>query len=245
MIDQQKRLIRRIALLGLIWILYMGEPLEAYETLFQMNANRFGIPKELLVAIAVTESDLLPLALNVDGRSYYPKDAAEAARILRRNKGRRINVGLMQIDDLWFRHLKLDPLMGLNPDRNITLGAEILRENIQRHGANWRAVAAYNGSSKTVKGRRYCEKVARNLKKILTQSHGSEQVASVLGKYSGKDLISAVLGKSISCQTAFAPIFMASHSQLTFSLDRSPVRLDLPPVDGFEAKSFFQVAWER
>lgn len=118
----------------------------AYEKLFTRYSKAAKVPKGLVVAIARQESGLNPLCINIEGRDYAPANRAEAEEIIRKAEAekRSYDVGLMQINSQWIRKWKMDPVALLDPETNIRLGIKILRQEIERHGMNWKAVGAYH-----------------------------------------------------------------------------------------------------
>lgn len=106
---------------------YAGKP--PFDQCFETAATRFELDKRMLVAIARTESSLNPNAVG-------PK-----------NSNGTYDMGMMQINSAWlptlakFGILKADLMRACT---NIYVGAWIIHDNIDRHGATWRAVGAYN-----------------------------------------------------------------------------------------------------
>ena len=61
------------------------------------------------------------------------------------------DLGIMQINSRWLPKLEglgMDPERIHDPCTNIYVGAWVLRGNIDRYGPTWRAVGAYNASSR-------------------------------------------------------------------------------------------------
>ncbi|MGH7097087.1 MAG: lytic transglycosylase domain-containing protein [Stellaceae bacterium] len=85
---------------------------------------------EPLKGIAITESRLDPLAIKDDttGRSYWPRDKAEAVSIAGRliSAGHNIDAGLMGINLTNWRWLGLTPDTVFDPCQNIRAGATVL-----------------------------------------------------------------------------------------------------------------------
>ena len=103
----------------------------AYANCWESSGSRYNIPPTLLYAIGITESSLNPSAIN-------------------RNRNGSEDVGLMQINSIWFPTLAS---MGISrkqlfdPCTSIEVGAWILAQNFRSHGSNWNAVGAYNAGS--------------------------------------------------------------------------------------------------
>ena len=109
-------------------------------------ANKYGINAYLLYAIAKTESNLNPRAIN-------------------RNKNGSFDIGLMQINSSWLPTLRkygvTEPSL-YDACTSIHVGAWILAQNIRRYGDTWEAVGAYNARSSELR-LRYAMKVYKNL----------------------------------------------------------------------------------
>lgn len=145
----------------------------ALSTHFDFASNKYQVPKELLMAIAKTESNFNLWAINVRGKSYFPKSKAEALRIAKDafQKRKSFDVGLMQINVWWLKKYNISLETALEPQNNIILGAFILKYEISRHGLNWKAVASYHTpvSKNPQRGKRYASMVIRNLRLIGDQ----------------------------------------------------------------------------
>lgn len=120
--------------------------------------RKYNIHPYVLYAIAKTESKLNPQAIS--------RTNADGSR----------DVGLMQINSVWFPALArmgIDERMLLDPCTNIEVGAWILAQNIRRLGNSWEAVGAYNAAA-PAKRLRYALTVYRNLPPVteLTASVG-------------------------------------------------------------------------
>ncbi|MGZ3236657.1 MAG: lytic transglycosylase domain-containing protein [Burkholderiaceae bacterium] len=115
-------------------------------------AYKYAINADLLYAIAKTESNLNPRAMN-------------------RNKNGSYDIGLMQINSSWLpalRKLGLNEQQLYDPCTNIQVGAWILAQNMQRLGNSWDAVGAYNSTSPSYR-LRYALKVYKNLPPQVAQ----------------------------------------------------------------------------
>lgn len=120
-----------------------------YEHCFYSSADKYGIPVDLLLAIAQTESSFTH---SVTGRLGYGADH-----------------GLMQINDWWVPRLRKRFGITLNdiydPCTNIEIASWILAHNFVQHGYSWRAVGAYNAVTES-KRVIYIKKVSKNLQKL-------------------------------------------------------------------------------
>lgn len=93
-------------------------------------ARKWNVNPHVLYAIAKTESNLNPNAIN--------KSNANGSE----------DVGMMQINSFWFKHLAerygitRDDLF--NPCISLEVGAYVLSQNMERHGNTWKAIGAYN-----------------------------------------------------------------------------------------------------
>lgn len=111
-------------------------------------AAKYYVNPRVLYAIAVTESNLNPMAIN-KGNGNGTED-----------------VGMMQINSSWYPRLKRD--FGISRDDlfdpcvSLDVGAWVLADNMRRMGNNWDAIGAYNAISPH-KRQRYAQKVFDNL----------------------------------------------------------------------------------
>lgn len=123
---------------------------------FQEAGERFGVPPQLLMAIAKVESNYNPRAYNI-------------------NRDGSMDHGLMQINGRWLKALQprgvtLEWLY--DPCVSCMVAAWILQGNLERLGipgwddpSAWKAVGAYNATS-TRKKSRYIRSVYRSLREI-------------------------------------------------------------------------------
>ena len=123
---------------------------------FQEAGERFGVPPQLLMAIAKVESNFNPRAYNI-------------------NRDGSMDHGLMQINSRWLNTLKpygLTLEWLYDPCVSCMVAAWILNNNLERCGIAswndpraWRAVGAYNAKT-TAKKSRYIRKVFKSLGEI-------------------------------------------------------------------------------
>ena len=120
---------------------------------------KYNISPKIIQAIIKIESNGNVYAINVSGRSYYPKSRSEALDIIKANESKNFDVGIMQINKWWFDRFNYEYSYGLDPCFNIHLGSWILAYEISRHGYTWEAIGRYH--SKTDKNKNeYIKKVA-------------------------------------------------------------------------------------
>ena len=126
----------------------LAAPVGAKAFCFADAAKAYGVDERLLRAIATVESNNNPNALgvNTNGTKDY---------------------GLMQINSQHFpilSRLNITEQNIMEPCLNVKLGAWILAKSVQHHGANWRAVGAYNaggGANREAQRQAYAHKVWR------------------------------------------------------------------------------------
>lgn len=106
----------------------------------------YGVNVHLLYAIAKTESNFNPHAMN-------------------RNKNGSYDIGMMQINSSWLPTLRKHGVTEeqlKDPCVSLQVGAWILAQNIARMGLTWEAVGAYNARSPHLRIK-YAQKVYKNL----------------------------------------------------------------------------------
>lgn len=101
----------------------------AHATCWQEASNDYGIPVDVLKAVAKTESNFNQEAKNV-------------------NKNGSTDLGMMQINSSWLPELSKFAITreSLLTDAcmNVKVGAWILSNNVKKLGWNWNAIGAYN-----------------------------------------------------------------------------------------------------
>lgn len=120
-----------------------------YVGCFYTSSRKYGVPVDLLMAIAQTESSFNH---KVTGKLGHGADH-----------------GLMQINDYWVPKLRKRFNITLTdiyePCTNIEIASWILAHNFVQFGYSWRAVGAYNAVTEW-KRVRYINKVSANLNKL-------------------------------------------------------------------------------
>ncbi len=117
------------------------------DNLFSKYGKKYNIDPELLWAIAKTESNFNPKAINI-------------------NKNGSTDIGLMQINTIHLKELKkfgITKDMLFLPEVSVDVGAYVLSRCIKRYGENWKAINCYNGR---IVRNNYIYKVINNLQQI-------------------------------------------------------------------------------
>ena len=126
-----------------------------------LTEQEYTIPKGLLLAVAKTESNLKPYALNIDGRSIIPANKVDALKTIHKalDEGiTNIDIGPAQINYRWHRHNFSSVEEMLSPEVNIKYAGKLLSELRQAHG-NWHKAIRLYHSSKPKYHRQYSRKV--------------------------------------------------------------------------------------
>ncbi|MGE4465962.1 lytic transglycosylase domain-containing protein [Sphaerochaeta sp.] len=131
-------------------------------------AKRYGVPEIVIKAIIDMESGGKRLAVNIEGKAYFPQSDYDAQHLLSRNRGRSTDVGLMQVNSFWFSKLGIPQSYGFSECFNINFGTWILAYEIGNHGMNLKAIGKYH-SPDELKGSSYASKVLNRMIKILNK----------------------------------------------------------------------------
>jgi|GEM_PF-781438 len=136
----------------LLAIPILALPSQARCDLYADTAAKAGVPASLLVAVAGAESGFHPLAINIAGRSYYPRTEEEALALL--EGAQDADIGLMQINyRFWGPRLHLTPHDLLDPAVNLGAGAAILKTLLDEPGGFWKRVGGYHSASSQAQAR--------------------------------------------------------------------------------------------
>lgn len=143
-----------------IWMLLIatlfGVHIPVYSaTCFGLAAQRYGVPKTLLIAIAKQESGMRAGAVN------------------RANRNGSRDIGLMQINSGWLPALARHGIAEedlFDPCINTLVGAWILRGNFQRLGYTVNALGAYNARD-PIKRLTYANAVLRRTSSARNELH--------------------------------------------------------------------------
>jgi len=120
---------------------------DAFCFCFDEAARRYNISAEILYAIAKVESNFNPTAVNWNKNGSY-------------------DFGIMQINSRWYKVLGADAWSQLgDPCYNVTVGAWILADCINRYSYTWDAVGCYNANNKNRRNK-YNYKVWRAIEEM-------------------------------------------------------------------------------
>jgi hypothetical protein len=143
------------------WNVSQASSREEILTIISRKEQEYNIPSGLLLAIAKTESNLKPLALNISGYSVLPQDKSSALKTIRKalNKGiNNIDIGIAQINYKWHQD-KFDSIESmLLPELNINYAASLLAALKTQHG-DWHKALRHYHSAKPAYHKHYSRKV--------------------------------------------------------------------------------------
>ncbi len=167
-----------VCLGGLALSSAMAETREIPPPAYQLAAYEAGVPSAVLYAIALQESGThlrgkripWPWTLNVAGQSrrFPTREAAcfDLQSALKVAQSRRIDVGLGQINVGCHAHRVEHPCDLLDPYRNLTIAATILREQY-KSGEDWLlAIGRYHRPAGGVPAARYRRVVRQHLSRV-------------------------------------------------------------------------------
>ena len=120
-----------------------------------------GIPLGLLRSIAIVESSLKPLAVNIAGQGIVAPNNLAAKSMIELNlkQGKtNIDIGLMQINYRWHKHRFMTVEAMLEPKANIEYAASLIKSLYKEHGSWHKAVRAYH-SANPQHYRRYSKRI--------------------------------------------------------------------------------------
>ncbi len=139
-------------------------------------ARSYDVPVEVFYAIALNESGLRrgggyypwPWTLNIEGKGARYDSYHDARRALYEalDAGKRVDIGIMQINGYWHRH-RVDELHYLLlPHISLIEGAKILLEQRERSEDWWEAVGRYHAPLNDENSKRRAERYRQRVKRI-------------------------------------------------------------------------------
>ncbi|MBN3189158.1 transglycosylase SLT domain-containing protein [Pectobacterium brasiliense] len=170
---------RRWTLLVSILMAGLAQAQEIPPPAYQLAAQRAGVPSVVLYAVALQESGVRraerivpwPWSLNVAGQSRRYTSQAQACagvhQALQDVPLTRIDVGLGQINLGWQKHRYRQPCDLLDPYNNLTIAAQILKEQ-HIPGEDWLlAMGRYHRPAGGAPAARYRRSVSQLLQRVL------------------------------------------------------------------------------
>jgi type IV secretion system protein VirB1 len=131
-------------------------------------AHAHELSDHLLDAIIRVENprwDPLAISVNRKGKGVRQvvRSRHEAEQVVTHlwDAGVNFDVGIGQVNTINMERYRIHPVALLDPCTNVRYAARILRESIDRHGYNWKAIERYNGINPE-----YPWKVYRALKEL-------------------------------------------------------------------------------
>ena len=134
-------------------------PTLSYAFCFNEAGKEYNVNPDLLEAIALKESSLIPNAVGYNKDEYTGEVSST-------------DYGLMQINSWWFGKFSEDNVNErtvMEPCFNVKIGARILSLNFSSHGFNWNSVGAYNAGFKESGAnarKAYILEIKKNLRKL-------------------------------------------------------------------------------
>jgi soluble lytic murein transglycosylase-like protein len=129
--------------------------------LIKIQETKHHIPSGLLLAVIKTESNLNPLALNINGKSLFFNDKDKAIKAINEaiaSGVTNLDIGLAQINYRWHGENFTSVDSMLSPELNINYAAELLSKLKLTHG-DWHKALRYYHSAKPIHHKAYSRKV--------------------------------------------------------------------------------------
>ena len=145
--------------------------MNACEKEMMRASNKHGVPLSMLYAVGLTETgragSLQPFALNIEGRSAFGANLAEAVQFFkaaRKNGAKLIDLGCMQINHHYHAENFASVEEMLDPAKNVEYAARFLKQLREREGSWTLAVARYNaGPNNKPAQKKYVCRVIANM----------------------------------------------------------------------------------
>lgn len=164
-------------LLLILGLFSMSDAVDAMDIppAYRRVADEYGIPAQVLYAVALTESGLLmpesrdhrpwPWTLNVAGKAYRygSRDTAYAGLMQHLARTEMVDVGLMQVNWRYHGDKLRTHWLALDPWFNLRIGASILREMYDQCGDWIVAAGRYHAPANPERAGKYANQVRRHL----------------------------------------------------------------------------------
>ena len=180
-------------------------PSLASATCWEEASTTYGVPVNVLKAVAKTESGFNPKATN-------------------KNSDSSIDSGLMQINSRWLPTLakyKITQADLKDPCTNLKVGAWILSNNAKNLGWNWNAIGAYNvGCAKLTKeecDRRrnsYAWKIHRSMQQVAKLDGASPQRSAIVNYSEASEVSSGTRFQARPTERKTVMFMLASADQV-------------------------------
>lgn len=144
-------------------------------TAINLASEKYGLPDNLLMTIARTESgkwnkktgknEPLAWAINNAGNNYYPKTWQESYEIIKKLRSRgetNIDIGCMQINWRWHRQHFDGIKHMMDAYASADYAARFLVRLKERHGTWTKAIKCYHNCKEPHKQAKYMSAIARN-----------------------------------------------------------------------------------
>ena len=129
--------------------------------IIKLEEAKHSIPSGLLLALVKTESNLNPLALNINSKSLFFNDKEKAIKAINKSIASgvvSIDIGLAQINYRWHGENFTSVDSMLSPELNINYAAELLGKLKLTHG-DWHKALRHYHSANSVHNQKYSRKV--------------------------------------------------------------------------------------
>jgi soluble lytic murein transglycosylase-like protein len=129
--------------------------------IIKLEEAKYSIPSGLLLALVKTESNLKPLALNMNGKSLFFNDKEKAIKAINKAIASgifSIDIGIAQINYKWHGKNFTSVESMLSPELNIAYSALLLSKLKMTHG-DWHKALRHYHSANSVHNQKYSRKV--------------------------------------------------------------------------------------
>lgn len=164
---------------ALVWIATAMPSLAAADEIvpwaYRATAAEYGIPVHLFYAVALAESGKTiqsiglrrpwPWTLNIAGQGVFFATRWQAWQALDaslRSGETSVDIGVMQVNWHFHQHRLGNSWLALEPQHNLTVAANILKDCYRKRHNWWASVGCYHAPSNQKRAERYRARVARH-----------------------------------------------------------------------------------